>query len=213
LVSVPIVGVEGSVLSINSHFFEFVDDAGEVRLAHQVEKGKSYSVVVTTGGGFYRYQLHDVVEVIGHWGQIPCIRFVGKVDSISDWFGEKLEEHFVARVLEKIFAEHKISPVFAMLAPDDSANFRYCLYLECDHYNDQLAEDLDNALRKNFHYDYCRKLGQLAPVQVVSVSHGVEKYVRACQARGQKLGNIKPSMLQKHLGWGKWFEIEKELAI
>src|ERR1043165_7254360 len=63
LVSVPIVGVEGSVLSIKSHFFEFIDDSGEVLLAHQVEKGKSYSVVVTTGGGFYRYQLQEVIEV------------------------------------------------------------------------------------------------------------------------------------------------------
>ena len=77
--------------------------------------------IVTTGGGFYRYQLHDVIEVMGHWKQIPRIRFVGKADHISDWFGEKLEERFVANVWRNIFAKHKISPAFAMLAPDDSA--------------------------------------------------------------------------------------------
>ena len=127
-VSVPIVGVEGSVLSVNSHFFEFVDDAGEVHLAHEIQKGKTYSVVITTGSGFYRYQLHDVIEVMGYWGQAPCIRFVGKADHISDWFGEKLEERFVANVLKDVFVKSNISPSFAMLAPDDENGFRYILY-------------------------------------------------------------------------------------
>jgi len=207
LVSVPIVGVEGSVLSINSHFFEFIDDSGEILFAHQIQKGKTYSVVVTTGGGFYRYQLHDVVEVLGQWGQIPCIRFVGKADHISDLFGEKLEERFVANVLEAVFTKHNISPVFAMLAPDDEDAFRYVLYLENENQNVEIAEDLDLALRKNFHYDYCRKLGQLESVQVVYVMDGAETYLKACQARGQKLGNIKSSVLQKTSEWGKQFQL------
>jgi hypothetical protein len=204
-VSMPIFGIEGSVLSANSHFFEFIDEAGDALLAHQVERGKTYSVVVTTGGGLYRYQLQDVVEVIGHWKQIPRIRFVGKADHISDWFGEKLGERFVANSLEKVFSAHNISPAFAMLAPDDENGFRYVLYLESDDGNAALAKDLDTALRENFHYDYCRKLGQIEDVQVVQVQHGAETYLRACQARGQKLGNIKPSALQKTTGWRKWF--------
>jgi len=212
-VSVPIIGVEGGVLSICSHFFEFINGAGEILLAHQIQKGKSYSVVVTTGGGLYRYQMQDVVEVIGHWKQIPRIRFVGKADHISDWFGEKLEERFVAIVLENVFARHLIFPAFAMLAPDNHNGFRYVMYLECDHCTDTLAEDLDNALRDNFHYDYCRKLGQLEAVQIHRVTRGVETYLSACQARGQKLGNIKASVLQKNTGWSKWFAKESPLPL
>ena len=204
-VSFPMLGVEGSVLSVNSHFFEFLDDRGDVHLAHQVQRGKTYSVIVTTGGGFYRYQLQDVVEVAGHWGQIPCLRFVGKADHISDWFGEKLEERFVAHALEDVFAKHGISPAFAMLAPDNENGFRYVLYLESEVYVDQLNEDLDFALRANFHYDYCRKLGQLQEVEVVYVVDGVEIYLKACQARGQRLGNIKQSVLQKTRGWRDYF--------
>ena len=205
-VSVPIVGVEGSVLSINSHFFEFINDLGESLLAHQIQKGRTYSVVVTTGGGLYRYQLNDMIEVIGHWKETPRIRFVGKADHISDWFGEKLEERFVANVLKKVFRVHHISPAFAMLAPEDDGSFHYVLYLECDGRNEILATDLDKALRKNFHYDYCRKLGQLTEAQVVHVTDGAKTYIHACQARGQKLGNIKPSVLQKNTGWREWFE-------
>ena len=205
-VSVPILGAEGSVLSVNSHFFEFVDDAGDVLLAHQIQKGKTYSVVITTGGGFYRYQLHDVIEVVGQWGGTPCIRFVGKEDHVSDWFGEKLEERFVAGVFSDVFASHGVSPSFAMLAPDDINGFRYILYLEHGCMVDGLAEDIDSALRENFHYDYCRKLGQLKVVEVVYVGNGSETYLKACQARGQKLGNIKPSVLQKSVGWRDWFD-------
>jgi hypothetical protein len=204
-VSLPILGVEGSVLAVNSHFFEFIDEMGDLHLAHEVQKGKTYSVVITTGGGFYRYQLHDVVEVVGRWEQAPCIRFVGKADHISDWFGEKLDERFVARVLQDVFAKHEISPSFALLAPDDVRGFRYVLYLECERSLEKLNEDLDSVLRANFHYDYCRKLGQLQAVEVAYVTNGAESYLKACKARGQKLGNIKQSVLQKTIGWRDFF--------
>jgi hypothetical protein len=204
-VSLPILGAEGSVLSGNSHFFEFIDDQGDVHLAHQIQKGKMYSVVVTTGGGFYRYQLHDLVEVIGHWAQAPCIRFLGKADHISDWFGEKLEERFVARVLEDVFAKHAMTPSFAILTPEDRDGFRYILYLESERFIEKLNEDLDLGLRANFHYDYCRKLGQLQAVEVVYVVNGAQTYLTACLARGQKLGNIKQNVLQKTTGWRDFF--------
>lgn len=215
-VSVPMTGMPegGSVLSINSHFFEFINEADEPLLAHQIEKGKTYSIVITTGGGFYRYQLHDIVEVVGRWKQIPCIRFVGKADHISDWFGEKLEERFVANTLEQVFAAHNISPGFAMLAPEDSADgFHYVLYIEGNESDDNLTKDLDHALRANFHYDYCRTLGQLEAAQIVNVTRGTERYLHACQARGQKLGNIKPSILQKTTGWKEWFVEKFPLAL
>ncbi|NWF64702.1 MAG: hypothetical protein HXY38_10385, partial [Chloroflexi bacterium] len=48
--------------------------------------------------------------------------------------------------------------------------------------------------------------GQLAETQTVQVKDGSAAYIKACQARGQKLGDIKASVLQKSTGWGKWFE-------
>jgi hypothetical protein len=49
-------------------------------------------------------------------------------------------------------------------------------------------------------------LGQLAETQIVQVKNGSAAYLRACQQRGQKLGNIKPSVLQKSIGWGEAFQ-------
>jgi len=215
-VSFPLVGKEGSVLAITSHFFEFLPTETFQRsistnalLAHQLEKGQTYAVVVTTSGGLYRYQLQDVIEVVEFVGQAPCIRFVGKQDHVSDWFGEKLSEPFVAGALAQLFNQHQLSPTFAMLAPDDSErDFCYTLYLELppDQHLNNLHCDLDAALSANFHYAYCRQLGQLAEPRLILVVNGVEAYLQACQSRGQKLGNIKPAALQKTTGWSQWFQ-------
>jgi hypothetical protein len=219
-VSFPLVGAPSGVLAATSHFFEFqpVDEAlaplrEETRLAHQVEEGGVYAVIVTTGGGLYRYQLHDLVQVVGRVGQAPCLQFLGKTDRVSDWFGEKLNEQFVAAVLDRLFRARGWSPGFAMLAPDNRTDgFRYTLYVEIaeDHAPgdlDDLRRELDRELRAGFHYDYCRKLGQLAATDVMAVGPGAaEIYIRACAAGGQKLGNIKPASLHKDTGWRGRFE-------
>jgi hypothetical protein len=205
-VSFPMTGKNGAALAVTSHYFEFLNDGGDVFLAHQLEKGKAYSVIVTTGGGLYRYQLNDLIEVTDFYNQVPCFKFIGKADRVSDYFGEKLNEHFVANVLNQLFERHHLSPVFCMLAPDDSDEFHYTLYIETTNLPNDFVDELDRALRANFHYDYCRKLGQLGAAQIEQVQHGAETYIRACQMRGQKLGDIKPSVLQKITGWHTSFK-------
>jgi len=220
-VSFPLLGVEGSVLAVTSHFYEFLPvDADTLnptsvqpKLAHQLEIDGTYTVLVTTGGGLYRYDLRDVVQVVGHYGQAPCLRFLGKADKVSDWFGEKLDERFVGGVLAELFEECGLAPVFAMLAPDDGQETpRYTLYLElttgsmsAGHQSD-LCRRLDQKLRRSFHYDYCRRLGQLAGAGVFRIDQGaVEAYLRACHERGRRLGDVKPPMLEMTTGWGSVF--------
>ncbi len=205
-VSFPLIGKAGAALAATSHYFEFQDDKGDIFPAHQLKKGNAYSIIVTTGGGLYRYQLNDVIEVMDFHNQVPCFNFIGKADKVSDYFGEKLNEQFVSNVLKRLFAKHNLSPNFYMLAPDDTGDFHYTLYIELLKLPNNLAADLDSALRNNFHYDYCRRLGQLAETQTVLVRNGSESYIHACQMRGQKLGDIKASVLQKSTGWGKWLE-------
>jgi hypothetical protein len=217
-VSLPMAGAHtagGGVLAVRSHFFEFlpldsalrpIDDAP--RLAHEIEIGQVYTVVVTTGGGFYRYALHDIVEVAGRLGQAPCLRFVGKTDLVSDRFGEKLNERFVAQVSRALCERYQLAPVFHLLAPEDGAEgVRYTLYLELPPGQRAqpapLQAEFERRLGENFNYAYCRKLGQLGEARVVMTGPGAaERYLRACQARGQKLGGIKPALLQTTAGWG-----------
>jgi hypothetical protein len=60
-VSFPLLGYPGAALAVRSHFFEFQEltSAERIRLAHELELGGRYNVIVTTGGGLYRYQLRD----------------------------------------------------------------------------------------------------------------------------------------------------------
>ena len=75
------------------------------------------AVVLTTGGGLYRYQLRDEVEVVGFFRRCPLLRFLGKSDRVSDLVGEKLAEAHVQGVLDRLLAAAELQPRFALLVP------------------------------------------------------------------------------------------------
>jgi hypothetical protein len=87
-VSIPFRGLHP--VAIRSHFYEFTDEHGAVKLAHELRPGAIYRVIVTTGGGLWRYRLGDLVEVDGFVGRTPSLRFLGRGGNVSDLCGEKL---------------------------------------------------------------------------------------------------------------------------
>lgn len=186
-------------LAIRSHVFEFVADDGRSSLAHELATGEEYSVVLTTGGGLYRYRLGDRVRVDGWVDATPSLRFVGRDDAVSDRFGEKLSDGFVAGVLARLFGREW--PPFAMLAPAaTSSGLAYTLFVEGGVRVDPRA--LEQELRRNPHYAWCVELGQLRPARVVRVAPGADRrYVDACVSRGQRLGDVKPVSLHRETGW------------
>ena len=203
-VSFPWEG-NASALSLRSHFFEFEESGGAIRLAHELRAGVRYSVIVTTSGGLYRNRLHDLVEIVGHVDQCPLLRFVGRTDKVVDLRGEKLNELFVADAVRRTLARHGIAARFQMVAPgEDDA---YVLFLQSGS-ADHIAADLDAALRESFHYDYCRRLGQLAPCRVFRIAPEADAaalYVATCATLGQRLGDIKPAALHPYRQWAKTF--------
>jgi hypothetical protein len=206
-VTLPFQGSQ--VLAVTSHFFEFLNASGVPHQAHELEVGGEYSVVVTTGGGLYRYCLQDRVRVTGFLRATPCLGFLGKQDRISDLRGEKLEEGFVAGVLERVLEAFSLAPAFALLAPDSRKSPPgYCLYLELTKKTpSSLGARLETELLSNPHYAYCRKLGQLARVRVIRISRGAfARYARRLCDRGQRLGNIKAAPLSVLDDWGEWLQ-------
>jgi hypothetical protein len=196
-VTIPYDGA--NVLAYRSHFYEFLDgdDANDMRLAHELEVGRRYQVVITTGGGLRRYDTEDIVEVTGYREQAPILRFIGRAHHVSDHFGEKLNEIFVRERLERALSN--IPHAFAMLACDRDA---YVLYIESDAPVDVGA--LDASLRDSHHYDLARRLGQLAPLRIMRVRDGAATYLRVKSAT-QKLGDIKIPALDREQGWGERF--------
>jgi hypothetical protein len=192
-------------LAISSHFFEFMDDKRRMHLADDLREGEEYEVVVTTGGGLWRYRLGDRVAVDGRVGRTPSLRFVGRAENVSDRFGEKLSEGFAGEVLGELF--QGVLPRFALLAPDeDAVGCRYTLYIEGAPPPDCQA-GLDRALRRNPQYAWCRDLGQLLPPRLFVISRdGFERFVQRQSAGGARLGDIKPAVLNRRSGWSEIFE-------
>lgn len=203
-VSFPLMGEEDSRLSIYSHFFEFknVED-GKIVTADQLEAGKEYEVIVTTGGGFYRYCLRDIIVVTEIYKEHPPrIKFIRRGGVTSDLFGEKLTEEFVRSVCEKL----GISGDFCLLAPKEK---HYCLYTTAENITDTM---LDEALRDSYHYNYCRQLGQLDTAKIVAVTgNPKEAYIKRLAADGMRIGDIKPAYLSSKSGWENWFDTREEI--
>jgi len=183
-------------VAVSSHFYEFLDDSGAAHGVHELSSGKTYRVVVTTGGGLWRYPLGDEVVVDGYLEQTPSLRFLGRGNSVSDLCGEKLSETFVTQVLATALAGSPAA--FAMLAPEEN---HYTLFLE-GRASPELLNRVEAGLRANPHYAYCRDLGQLGPLQLCVLSLGAnERFLQAHLSEGRRLGDIKPQALSSRKDW------------
>jgi hypothetical protein len=211
-VTFPLLGKPAPALALRSHFFEFqLAHADETCLAHELETGARYNVILTTGGGLYRYQLRDQVDVVGYESQCPLMRFVGKADLVSDMVGEKLSEEFVGKMLSEWLAQRSQRAAFAMLVPVAQPAPRYRLYLQLTSGTESaLAGELDVMLRDNPHYDYARRLGQLGAAEVAIIDPTLPPawgvYESAMLRRGMRAGNVKPTSLDRSPDWPALFD-------
>lgn len=108
--------------------------------AHELRTGESYTVIVTTGGGLWRYRLGDLVEVAGFFGA-----------SVSDLCGDKLAETFATRAIAAACASCAscaCTPHFALLAPEHDPAGRWSDTLFAE---GKLPARLDAELRANPH--------------------------------------------------------------
>nr|WP_225937983.1 GH3 auxin-responsive promoter family protein [Myxococcus sp. RHSTA-1-4] len=216
VVTVPLFDAPAPVLAVRSHFFEFLDaeqPGARPRLAHELERGRTYAVLLSTSGGLLRYRLGDLVRVEGFVHSTPCLRFAGRADSVCDLVGEKLSATRVSAVLDAtlpaLFGGER--PAFVMLAPEWAQAPEppaYRLFLETTAPETRLAEAaaaVERALCEGHHYRYARELGQLGPVRAVRVAEGARRYEARCIALGQRAGDIKPMDLHRQPGWSAHF--------
>lgn len=166
VVSIPIKGMDYPVLCIRSHFYEFRNlNDDQIYLAHQLKENEKYEVIITSSGGFYRYMLDDIIEVKGFYNKTPLIRFIGKTNIISDTCGEKLHEVFVAELLQELIARYFKEKTYCYLAPVKINNrYSYVMTVETEEeISDvrKLQKEVDDGLKRNFHYKHCREMNQI----------------------------------------------------
>ncbi len=219
IVTIPLAGRGdtggGYLPAYASHFFEFLEQGAETgtetRLLHQLETGKEYTIILTTSGGLYRYNLKDRVLVTGKHRGLPLLQFTGR-DNVCDLVGEKLDSGHVRRVVESSLEEYGMDVEFIMLAPEITANgCYYTLFFETkgsvgSSTLDAFKSTVEKGLAENFHYRYARDLGQVGPLRHrVIESGGLQTYFNRCTREGQRIGDIKPNLLDKRTGWNVFF--------
>jgi hypothetical protein len=210
VVSIPLGNGPGAVLAVTSHFLEFVpEDGGPPRLAHELETGGTYSVLLTTGGGLYRYALGDRVRVTARTQATPRVVFVGRERQVSDLFGEKLHEARVRAVVDAALAEHGVAPSFLLVAPEAGTPASYVLFVEgalSDAVLESVVRRVEEGLHEGHHYAYCRRLGQLGALRGFRVrSGGAHAYLERLREKGQRAGAVKPALLSVETGWSLRF--------
>ncbi|KAF3887492.1 MULTISPECIES: GH3 auxin-responsive promoter family protein [Nostocales] len=105
------VNNDGSILAIETGFFEFIpedqweEEHPKTLLATEVQPGKLYRILMTNYSGFYRYDIGDVVEVLGFYEQAPLIVFRYRRGGILSSTTEKTTEFHVTQVMQLLQQE------------------------------------------------------------------------------------------------------------
>jgi GH3 auxin-responsive promoter len=192
LVTIPLLGQPWPVIAPASGYYEFRDAHGMVCGIDGVAAGADYELIITNANGFYRYAIGDRVRVHGFVGQAPALEFVGRGVASTDLCGEKLTESFVLEALKPLGLR------FSALALDVSAA-RYVLVTDADETalpaDQELLDRLEQGLARNPQYAHARRVGQLNALCLQALSQPVQRWTRLRQARGQRLGDIKPPVL------------------
>ena len=208
IVTFPLGKSGQKVCAIRSHFLEFINiTTGIIHNVWQVEAGKEYSVLLTTGGGLYRYRLHDLVRVTGFFNQTPCLDFISRDNLVSDLVGEKLSARHVEECIRHVEKSLELHFQFAMLAPlQEGDHAGYVLFIQpADGPEPDLGRVgclMEEQLRHNYHYHHARNLSQLEPLRVFRIdSDAAASYRRHLIGKGMKPGNIKFQMLSTDRTW------------
>ena len=206
--SIPLAnGTPDSALALHSAFFEFVPEAdfgsdnAPVLLAHELEEGKNYQVVVTTTGGLYRYAINDIIRVSEMVDGAPRIRFLYKGDNIQNIQGEMVSiDHVTAAIAAGAAPLGIALRHFQVVA--DEADCRYILHVEptqtvpAPALHALLTGFEAELCRQNVNYEYFRNHGYLGTPRLRLMRAGWFAQINADQGgRGYRAAQFKPSVL------------------
>lgn len=195
----PLYNSNSPVPLVHSIFYEFIDEKNEVYRLHELQINKKYEIVISHLSGIIRYRIGDIVEVVGHYHNLPCLKFLGRNTNVCDLTGEKLNEIYVQSSLKQILKKDEC----AFLVP---AAFETTYYLCFYDGNDpDFGDKLEAQLMLAFHYMQSRNLGQLEKIKVLPILSAEKLYYNFYLKKGLTLGDIKFSTLIKDI------QVAKEL--
>ena len=216
------IAVGTNVLEFHPAAEDRAPEGRELLRLEQLEVGQRYFVYVTNASGLYRYEMNDIVEVAGHYGKTPLIRFIQKGKGVVSFTGEKLYETQVIAAVDKALAAmrgryHFIATVAELV---DGTTPRLIFLVEFDDpITDQdgsaLVDRLDAALgEENDEYLTKRKSLRYGPPVIRVVRPGeFDKYRRRMVETGQRAdGQFKVLRLTSDTTFAAEFTAERDLV-
>jgi hypothetical protein len=204
----------GGVLTVASNVYEFVeaqdleqnpDCPQEWRIlgVEEVEVGKQYYIFITTTGGLYRYDINDVIEVVGHYNGTPIISFCRKGRGMTNITGEKVSVDQVIEAFQSSARDVAIT-VDHFKAEADVEGARYVFKMETtkpvpQERLRQMLESLEKHLSSlNIEYAAKRKSLRLNPPILIAMKRGwYDTGKERLVAEGKRLFQAKTILLSE----------------
>jgi hypothetical protein len=190
------------VLAVTTNYYEFIplverDSLRPVALeAHELQEGCDYSLVMTTSGGYFRFEIGDVVRCRGYIGDVPVLEFLQKLGRCGDLEGEKLTEHQVVQAVDEAAAMLSLRLGYVTAVPSRPDRDRPCYVILVDHSDvpeanraAQFIAAVDRRLSAgNFLYAAHRRAQLLGPPRLWRLPNAAwSRYVQAqvvCRGTG-----------------------------
>ena len=200
-------------LSLNACFFEFIPienaepDAAfpATLLAHELEPGKEYFILITGMNGLYRYYLNDIVQAGPAIDGYPEIAFVRKGGAMLSVTGEKVGEEHVLKAAGLLASELGTSLEGASAFVDMSESIPSYVFsiefaeIQQEEAIEKLASRMDELMRQeNSEYDFHRHWGRLRPCQVQLLPKGTYTTFNAQRAKANRGLQQKPLVIIQH---------------
>ena len=194
--------------SLNTGYYEFIPEEEEGALSPSVlsidelERGRRYSILLTTAGGLYRYRIDDIVEVTGFPGGVPLLSFIRKAGEMASIMGEKMHVNHLMEAMNHVARRFNLRVERFRAAPNGDA-CRYEIYLELERevpdalLRGEVLPALDAALaRVNMEYEQKRRSRRLAEPCIHLMERGwAARAVRAAINAGRRDTQYKWQML------------------
>jgi GH3 auxin-responsive promoter len=217
--------VSGGALAIHTHFYEFIpEELAEqadppTLLAHELEVGGTYGVVLTTSAGLYRYNIGDVVRVNEFYGSTPVLEFLHRAGHTCSLTGEKLTESQVAGAVSQAASRLGLIIGTFTLCPAVRPYPHYVLLAEVKAPLDRSmssrflrAFDDDLGLR-NVEYRSKRSSRRLGAPELCLLRPGSYTSLRQRRlAEGANDAQVKVACLTRDLDWDKQFQVLERVS-
>jgi len=181
-----------TLLAYNSHFYEFLDATNQtVKASWELKVNDKVSPIVTTGSGFIRYQIPDLLRVEEFYNGNPVLRFLGRMRDI-DLVGEKLSPETAEQLFEHVKSLNpQYLPISLLAIQCKKQKSYYVLLVESNF--DQLSDPqvVDLFLKNHYHYSLARDLGQLQEAQLLILPQARQFYFDLFEKKGMVSGEIK----------------------